>query len=317
LVRSTAYVLKFIKAVFTRIGHISIALQLTNSEPYKLISAAEITAAEHLLIKEHYRESELELKSLRLDRLNAHRTAEGLICCPNRLEHTNSPSLSAAPILLNAYRKAIRYTLLPLQQLQTLVTEIEAVLNARPLTSMRDTCTAPQILKPIDFISPEVELQIPPLDRNVIGCSNNRLAEWHKETLAVLDRFWDIWYADYLAALAERHQTRIRQGKSTPITPKISDIVVVAEKNVPRGKWPLGVIVKLAYDGSKIARSATVRMPNGKTLNRSLNQLYPLEITAEDSSTEPKMESKKARASAPPTRIQPPRAAKHVRSYSK
>ncbi|KHJ86132.1 hypothetical protein OESDEN_14127 [Oesophagostomum dentatum] len=368
----------------------------TNASSTAFLIADEITAAEYLLIKEHYRESELALKALDLNAINAHRTAEGLIRCPNRLDNTDSPSISAAPILLlahhpltamiimhhhvvnihcgvhatiaqlrrtfyipsirstvaqtlkscmistfcanrkitwkfitplspwkggfyerlvglfkSAYRKAVRRDLLPLQQLQTLVTEIEAVLNSRPLTSYRDISNAPHILKPIDFISPEVQLQLPPLDNSAPNVSNHNLGDWYKETIKVLDRFWEIWYRDYLSAIAERHQSRIRQGRSSPRTPQVSDVVLVADKNVPRGQWHLGVITEVRSDKNGIPRSAVVRMSNGKLLSRSLNHLYPLEITAADQSTRPQR-----RTSLSPTRVQPPRAVKRVRSYS-
>ncbi|KIH43726.1 hypothetical protein ANCDUO_26262, partial [Ancylostoma duodenale] len=212
----------------------------------------------------------------------------------------------------SAFRKSVGRTLLPLQQFQTLVCEIEAVLNSRPLLSIRDTCTAPLVLKPVDFISPEIGLQIPPLEQSASSFSSHRLADWYKSTISVLNQFWDIWYKDYLSAIADRHQKRIRQGRSTPVIPQVSDIVLVADKNVSRGQWPLGVITALRCDSKKIPRSATVRMSNGRELSRSLNHLYPLEITAFEDQTE-SMERKKHL----PARVQPPRAAKRICSYSR
>ncbi|KHJ85116.1 hypothetical protein OESDEN_15163 [Oesophagostomum dentatum] len=180
----------------------------------------------------------------------------------------------------SAYRKAVRRDILPLQQLQTLVIEIEAILNSLPLTSYRDASNAPYIVKPIDFISPEVQLQLPPLDRSAPNVSNHRLGDWYKETIKVLDRFWDIWYRDYLSAIVKRHQSRIRQGRSSPLAPQVSDVVLVTDKNVPRGQWHLGVITEVKRDKDGTVRSAVVRMPNGKSLSRSPNHLYPLEISA-------------------------------------
>ncbi|KIH64373.1 integrase core domain protein [Ancylostoma duodenale] len=211
----------------------------------------------------------------------------------------------------SAFRKSVGRTSLPLQQFQTLVCEIETVLNARPLLSIRDSCTASHVLKPIDFISPEVGLQLPPLEKSASSFPSHRLADWYQQTVSVLNRFWNIWYKDYLSAIADRHQKRIRQGRSTPVTPQVSDIVLVADKNVPRGQWPLGVITALRCDSKKIPRSATVRMSNGRELSRSLNHLYPLEITAFEDQTE-SVECEKRL----PTRVQPPRAAKRICSYS-
>ncbi|KAL6740660.1 hypothetical protein Aduo_013999 [Ancylostoma duodenale] len=519
LVRSTVYVLKFVSVLFRKIRHRPTSLRLSLSLPTKLINAVEFMFAEALVITEHYRESVHQLEELPLARFNAHRSADGLIRCPNRLEHAETSPISAAPILLvpghpltttvvmhyhlenfhsgvhatiaslrtrffipsvrstvakilrgcivckkanclpyrypdmpslppervnrfrpfqkvgldylgplyyrdtfhtrgkvwiclftcmatrafhlevvfnnstqefilafrrfiarrgtpdyilsdnattfcsandtlqeviyarssveklsdffanrkitwkfitplspwkggfyerlvglfkSAFRKAVHRSLLPLQESQTLVFEVEAVLNARPLTSIRDTSTAPQVLKPIDFISPEVELQIPPSERSSESFPSHRLTDWYRGTISALNQFWNIWYRDYLSLLADRHQKHIRQGRSSPVIPKVSDVVLVSEKNVPRGQWPLGVITALQCNRQKVPRSATVRMPNGRELVRSLNQLYPLEITAEEDQAEPKESG-----NVIPTRIQPPRAVKRVRSYSR
>ncbi|KIH42235.1 integrase core domain protein [Ancylostoma duodenale] len=58
----------------------------------------------------------------------------------------------------SAFKKAIQLTLLSLSQLHTLVAEIEAVLNSRPLLSVSDTSSSSLVLRPKDFISPQVEL---------------------------------------------------------------------------------------------------------------------------------------------------------------
>ncbi|EYC14861.1 hypothetical protein Y032_0039g49 [Ancylostoma ceylanicum] len=512
LIRSTAYVLKFVKALFTRTGIRSKTLNLTTIIPSKDISAREIITAETLLITEHYKECATTLKRLPLDQLNAHRSSDGLIRCPNRLDNTRTSHQSSAPILLlpehrlvhllvmyyhkthyhtgvhatiaslrssyliphikstvtrilrlcttcrkaqghayrypempslppervnrsrpfqnvgldylgpvyyrdqlhsqakiwiclftcmatravhlelvhnnttyefllalrrfiarrgtpdliisdnattftsgndalqkiiynkdtikklsaqfanrritwkfntplspwkggfyerlvglfkSAFKKAIHHTLLPLSQLHTLVAEIEAVLNSRPLLSVSDTSSSSLVLRPMDFISPQVELQLPPHQRNHPYFPPHRLSDWYAETLEVLNKFWDIWHKDYLSAIAQRHQQRIRQGRSTPLVPSVGDVVLVAEKNIPRGQWPLAIITSIRHSKTNVPRSVTVRMANGHELQRSVNQLYPLEVTAKE---DPKPYDKPK-----PTRIQPPRAAKRVR----
>ncbi|KAK6750874.1 hypothetical protein RB195_002690 [Necator americanus] len=515
LIRSTAYVLKFIKALFQKTRIRNYTLNLATVVLSKDVSASEITNAETLLIMEHYREGESTLKRLPLDKYNAHRAADGLIRCPNRLDHARTSSQSSAPILLipehhfvhllvmyhhktrfhsgvhatiaalrtsyfipsikttvtrilrlctvcrraqghpyrypempslppervnrsrpfqkvgldylgplyyrdqlhsqakiwiclftcmatravhlelvhnntafefllafrrfiarrgtpdliisdnattfrsandslqstiynrkaiekistqlanrkiewrfitplspwkggfyerlvglfkSAFKKAIKHTLLPLSQFQTLVAEIEAVLNSRPLLSISDTSSSPHVLRPIDFVSPQVELQLPSPHHNPLYIPPNRLSEWYKETLAVLNNFWDIWYKDYLSAISARHQHRIHQGRSSPLIPSVGDVVLIADKNVPRGQWPLAIITTIHRTKSNIPRSATVRIANGHELQRSINQLHPLEISAKE---DPR--PKKSRQQLQPTRIQPPRAAKRVR----
>ncbi|KIH57626.1 hypothetical protein ANCDUO_12180, partial [Ancylostoma duodenale] len=75
LIRSTAYVLKFVKALLTT-GIPSKTLNLTTITPSKDISAREIITAETLIIIEHYNECETTLKRLPLDQLNAHRSSD-------------------------------------------------------------------------------------------------------------------------------------------------------------------------------------------------------------------------------------------------
>ncbi|KAK6728682.1 hypothetical protein RB195_005995 [Necator americanus] len=88
----------------------------------------------------------------------------------------------------------------------------------------------------------------------------------------------------------------------------VGDVVLIADKNVPRGQWPLVIITTIHRSKTNIPRSATVRTANDHELQRSINQLHPLEISAKKDS-----QPKKSREELHLTRIQPPRAAKRLR----
>ncbi|VDP08890.1 unnamed protein product [Heligmosomoides polygyrus] len=152
----------------------------------------------------------------------------------------------------------------------------------------------------IDFISPEVNIQLPPVSQlsDQYQDVSYRLVDWYKETVKVLDSFWDIWHRDYLAALRERQQLPTRRKRSTTKTPKEGDIVLMADDKLPRGQWPLGVLMKICYGQDNVARSATVRTSSGRQLIRSLAHLYPLEISAPDVSSGPDSSS-----TPPPKRV--------------
>ncbi|KAL6742844.1 hypothetical protein Aduo_015948 [Ancylostoma duodenale] len=90
------------------------------------------------------------------------------------------------------------------------------------------------------------------------GSTQESLVAWHQETLVVLERFWDVWHRDYLSALAEKHQSRISQGRSTPLVPKVGHLVIMADDSLPRGRWPLALIVELHSDTNNTVRTATV-----------------------------------------------------------
>ncbi|KAK6731725.1 hypothetical protein RB195_007910 [Necator americanus] len=216
----------------------------------------------------------------------------------------------------SAFVKAIGRQLLKLDQLHTVVVEIEAIINSRPITPYRENDVSIRVLKPNDFISPEVSLQLPPrLLVDDIAVSGHRLADWYKQTVTVLDSFWDIWHTDYLSALVQRHQRRLRQPRNTSIRPKVNDVVIIADDKLPRGQWQLGIIVKLIHGYRNGVRAVQVRTCKGKLLHRSLKHLYPLEITAQGDYV-PRAKRHKVRGTTSPTRIQPPRRAKNIRSYS-
>ncbi|VDP38020.1 unnamed protein product [Heligmosomoides polygyrus] len=93
--------------------------------------------------------------------------------------------------------------------------------------------------RPIDFLSPQVDLQIPPLPFQIddIYDATHNLSQWYKESLSVLDHFWELWHSDYLAALRERHQARTKQSRSAALAPQPGDVVLISDEKLPRGQW--------------------------------------------------------------------------------
>ncbi|KAK5967304.1 Integrase catalytic domain-containing protein, partial [Trichostrongylus colubriformis] len=119
-------------------------------------------------------------------------------------------------------RKSIGHSLIPFQQFHTIIVEIEGILNSRPLTSIADTTNSPTVLRPVDFLVPEVQLQLPSSlsDSITFDHSQHRLVEWYQEVGSVLDKFWTMWSTDYLSAISERQSKRNHKAKSTPSIPQ-------------------------------------------------------------------------------------------------
>ncbi|KAL6734344.1 hypothetical protein Aduo_004893 [Ancylostoma duodenale] len=169
----------------------------------------------------------------------------------------------------SAFRKCVAQSILPLSQRQTIVAEIEAILNSRPSTSLLPSADAVP-LRSIDFISPEVTLQlnIPGAQKEFNyspqGSTQESLVIWHRETLVVLERFWAVWHLDYLSALAERHQSHVSQGRSTPLVPEVGHLLIMADDNLPRGAARNNRESELHSDRNNIVRTAAVRTAKGK-----------------------------------------------------
>nr|CAA82798.1 putative env-like protein [Ascaris lumbricoides] len=78
----------------------------------------------------------------------------------------------------------------------------------------------------------------------------------------------------------QRYETTHKQPISTEKRPpEVNEIVLLNESPCPRGTWPLGVIEPLHPEPSKV-RTTTIRLSNGKKVQRTVNSLFPLEIRA-------------------------------------
>ena len=74
-----------------------------------------------------------------------------------------------------------------------------------------------------------------------------------------------------------------RINKSKGAKPKVNDIVIVYEENIPRQLWKLGRTVEIYKSNDRRERRAKVKV--GKTnqlIDRPLNKLFPLELNSND-----------------------------------
>jgi len=168
------------------------------------------------------------------------------------------------------------------ESLRTLVIEVEAILNNRPLTyntpEVDDPCpvTPAHLLygRPIITL-PHYDVQPDEINDPTYGDSNE-LRSRAKAQAAILQHFWSRWSKEYLTALREYHRTT---GNNVQ-TPRVGDVVQIHD-DCPRIQWRLGVIERLNQGADGLVRSVQLRTPTGRT-NRPVAKLYPLEIMATD-----------------------------------
>ncbi len=191
-------------------------------------------------------------------------------------------------IIKSSLRKSIGRNFLRYEQFTTLLVEVEAVINTRPLTYLYNDVDSNTILRPIDFLIFQGDLgtldfdeesddpeYIPSLDSGV------KLLEFWKQTQRHLDSFWNIWLSEYLTSLRERFQLFHHSPRVTSdFDPTINTIVLIEEEGISRGSWKLGRITQLFKSNDGLIRSAQIQLPNQKLIKRSLKLLYPLEMNA-------------------------------------
>ena len=175
------------------------------------------------------------------------------------------------------------------QQLLTILLEMEATLNSRPLTYV-GTDDEPQPLTPNDFLRVQYTVNETPDAASTSSAPRQTILAISRQAQELLNTFWNIWKTQYLSTLRECHiydnNTRTFKQVTSQVRPKIGDVVLVSEPNQRRAVWKLARVTQLNESGDQQIRSATVRLANGHTLSRPLQDLYSLEVTDSVASSE-------------------------------
>ncbi|XP_033107721.1 uncharacterized protein LOC117109468 [Anneissia japonica] len=149
--------------------------------------------------------------------------------------------------------------------LTTVLTEVESILNSRPLTDISQDPRDEEPLTPNHLLllrkGPDAPINIG-LDKSV---SYGKKRWLQVQYLASL--FWTRWRKEYLPLLQQRHKWT---------TPKdnvmINDIVLLVDETTPRGKWPMGRVLAVRTSSDGKVRSVDVKV-NNNILKRPIAKL--------------------------------------------
>ncbi|XP_060831683.1 uncharacterized protein LOC132915932 [Bombus pascuorum] len=164
-------------------------------------------------------------------------------------------------------RRVAGNELLSLEGLNTLIIEIESILNSRPLTPISTDPNDLLVLTPGHFLIGDSLTCL--RDREFTDTPTNRLSSWqHIQQLK--QHFWRRWHREYLNELNVRNKWSkgshdIREGT----------IVLLRDDNAPPMQWPLGRIIKVHPGADGIIRTATVRTATN-SIDRSIKRMVPL-----------------------------------------
>ncbi|XP_046848107.1 uncharacterized protein LOC124441684 [Xenia sp. Carnegie-2017] len=165
-------------------------------------------------------------------------------------------------------RKVLGNAKLTFDELTTVLAEVEANLNSRPLTYEYEEVNS-EVLTPAHLVYGQDSTR-----------TNTRTRFKHLST--ILEHFWSRWKREYLTNLREFHKVGMADKQSAIIKP--GDVVIVFEQGKKRGEWKTGVIQELICGKDKVVRGARVCvMTNGRrqVLNRAIQHLYPVEVKDE------------------------------------
>ncbi|XP_038106284.1 uncharacterized protein LOC119766023 [Culex quinquefasciatus] len=165
---------------------------------------------------------------------------------------------------------------LTFEELTTVLVQIEAVLNSRPLTPCSDDPNDLTAVTPAHFLIGREMRAVP--EPSYLHLKQSTLSRW-QHVQAMQQQFWKRWIAEYLPEL----QNRQKWFKTTKIQP--GALVLISDPNAPPMQWQLGRIIALHPGKDDVTRVVTLRTAKGEC-KRGVTEicLLPLdqETTEED-----------------------------------
>nr|XP_058947749.1 uncharacterized protein LOC131775653 [Pocillopora verrucosa] len=167
----------------------------------------------------------------------------------------------------------------------TLLTEVEAVINARPLTYVYDDKESVSYpLTPSDLIYGRRITALNPNSQHYeITSRYNSLTKRLKHHRHLLSQFTRRWRNEYLTSLREQ----VAMGSSACDVNakfKVGDVVILKNDSVARAFWKLAKVEQLLPGGDGSVRAAILTLPRGTSstsnqrLRRPIQQLIPTEV---------------------------------------
>lgn len=163
---------------------------------------------------------------------------------------------------------------LTFEEYYTLLTQVEACVNSRPISALSDDATDLSAITPAHFLigEPMITLSEP---EELKTTRMNCLKRWEM-VQQMHQHFWERWHHEYIITLSQRPKWRITQENL-----KIGDLVIIREDNMHPSQWHLGRISETypAQDG--LVRSVQVRTKFG-TYKRPITKLGLLPVEREE-----------------------------------
>ncbi|GFX57644.1 integrase catalytic domain-containing protein [Trichonephila clavipes] len=145
-----------------------------------------------------------------------------------------------------ALRKTVGRATLFRDELETLLIEIEGVLNSRPLTYIFSEFNEPEPLTPSHMILGRRVNSLPPARLNFDSNLSNRkvLIKRFNYRERLLNMFWTKWSKEYICMLKSAHCVK-PTGEIKEF--KIDDVVLINDEKFPRHFWKLGKVVEMYF----------------------------------------------------------------------
>jgi hypothetical protein len=173
-------------------------------------------------------------------------------------------------------KKSVGRRCLSRVELETVMVEIEACINSRPLTFVGDTVETVNPLTPSHFLigrCPGFQSDVTAdfiSSEPIVTARDLQVRETQQRQR--LQQFWLLWSSEYLRSLPPALSKFYNKGEL-----QVGSVVLIREDKIPRLKWPLAVVVDLYPGSDRVVRSVKLKTAKGY-ITRSVQRLHSLEI---------------------------------------
>ena len=167
-------------------------------------------------------------------------------------------------------KRVIGNSTLTYEEMATVLTQIEACLNSRPMSQISNDPNDPVPLTPGHFLVGEPLVIVP--ERNYEQANLTSLRRWQMTQRMVQD-FWRRWSKEYLTNFLQRY----KWSRQTP-EPNVGDIVLIKEDNLPPARWLLGKVTEKHRGLDGITRVVTLKC-NNTLIKRPTSKLCILPVS--------------------------------------
>lgn len=174
---------------------------------------------------------------------------------PARSPHFGGLWEAAVKSAKSHFFKTVGLNILTFDELRTLVCQIAAILNSRPLCPISEDPEDLDILTPGHFLvgGPLISINEP----DITDIDLNRLNRWQR-VCHMQQIFWKRWSSSYLSLLQER--SKWRENHSNIVC---GSMVLLKDENQPPLKWQMARVIQVICGDDGVARVVMVRTSSG------------------------------------------------------
>ena len=161
-------------------------------------------------------------------------------------------------------KRVTAYVKLTFEECSTVIVQIEACLNSRPMVALSCNDDGIEALTPGHFLigRPIESLPDPSFSYRTVSL----LRRWHL-CQNLVRQFWQRWSHEYLASLR-----RYAKWRKPTKNLSVGDIIVLQENNMVQTKWPLGKVLKTYCGDDGLVRVVDVKTQNS-VFKRPVNKI--------------------------------------------